>query len=103
MCKHGTDKQIHVIHRNNPNIKDGWHEINVDACIANEIQELNNLGIITLGCCCGHGKFKPQCLVDQSSTKKLEELNYKIREYSPQHSLSGVYEIFLKTGDLVQK
>lgn len=28
----------------------------VDACIADEIQDLNVKGVVTLNCCCDHGK-----------------------------------------------
>ena len=32
------------------------HKIDVDICIADEIERLNNVhGIFTLACCCGHG------------------------------------------------
>lgn len=29
MCKWGTDKLIHVIRRNNPDVPDGWHLVYV--------------------------------------------------------------------------
>ena len=28
----------------------------VDKCLVYEINQLNNMGIKTIGCCCGHGK-----------------------------------------------
>ena len=40
MCKWGTDKEV----------------TKVDACIAPLVQMLNDYGIETIACCCGHGK-----------------------------------------------
>lgn len=51
ICLHGTYKKVTVI-----NIEQNKKEVVVDACIADEIQELNDKGVITLGSCCGHGK-----------------------------------------------
>jgi len=30
----------------------------IDKCMRNRIKKLNEMGIITLGCCCGHKKYK---------------------------------------------
>ena len=65
MCKWGTTKKVHVIRRNNSHVKDGWHEKHVDSCLANLIQEMNNHGILTLGCCCGHSKTKGSLIIDK--------------------------------------
>lgn len=51
MCDSNTCKQVEVI-----NPKQSKKIVMVDACIADEIQELNDKGVLTLGCCCGHGK-----------------------------------------------
>ena len=38
----------------------------VDRCIANIVQELNYiLGLKTLGCCCGHGKYPMTIVVEK--------------------------------------
>lgn len=52
MCKWGTDKEITLCkpHEN------GMKTAKVDNCIAPLIQILNDYGIQTLSCCCGHGK-----------------------------------------------
>lgn len=72
MCRHGTLKTIHVIRRNNDDIPDGWHEIRVDACIADYVQAMNDLGIVTVGCCCGHGERQGEVLIAPESVHDLE-------------------------------
>jgi len=56
MCEWGNYKTVYVIRRNHPDLPDGWYPVAVDACIADYVQEMNDKGIITVGCCCGHGK-----------------------------------------------
>jgi len=53
MCKWGTDKDVFLM-----KVKpfSGRREIKVDACIAPLVQMLNDYGIETVACCCGHGK-----------------------------------------------
>lgn len=41
----------------------------VDACLAPLIQMLNDYGIHTVGCCCGHGKDQGSIIIEQD--KKL--------------------------------
>lgn len=53
MCEWGTDKQIKL---NKPKSVSGKIEISVDTCLAPLVQMLNDYGIETLACCCGHGK-----------------------------------------------
>jgi hypothetical protein len=53
MCKWGTDKIVKLC---KPKEVSGRTEIAVDACLADLIQALNNVGIETVTCCCGHGK-----------------------------------------------
>lgn len=94
MCKWGTTKLIRVIRRNNEYIPDGWHEIGVDACIADYVQTMNNRGIITTGCCCGHGGTAPPVvLIDPSSKELLEafEYNYEIIDWEYQHEDGAPY------------
>lgn len=81
MCEWNTLSPIYVIRRNNELIPDGRHLVYVDSCIANYVQKMNDLGIITVGCCCGHGKSEPQVLVDLESKELLERLNYSFEEY----------------------
>lgn len=81
MCDWGTDTIIHVIRRNNPNVPDGWHPMAVDACIAAYVQTMNNQGVITVGCCCGHGRGQPIVLVDAESVLLLKHLGYEYRAF----------------------
>ena len=63
------------------------HEIEVDECLAKEIEELNNIyGIVTSACCCGHGDEKEafiaiddnmQGLYENVSVVKMHRLGYK--------------------------
>lgn len=77
MCKYGTRKEVYVIRRANPFVKDGWHKIFVDACLAEEIQKLNDNGIITEQCCCGHDKSPKSIWIAKESKERAEELGYK--------------------------
>ncbi len=112
MCKNGTLKDVLVI-----NPSQNRKQVKVDACIAEEVQQLNNEGIVTLGCCCGHGEagkiveiknasgtFKeylqpPSTLLEERSVRKAKTLGYKPFPYfykdgTHQH----VWQMFLKTG-----
>ncbi|HNT30338.1 MAG TPA: hypothetical protein PKL83_05290 [bacterium] len=53
MCEWGTDKIVKLY---KPMPVSGRNEIAVDSCLADLVQALNNAGIETTGCCCGHGK-----------------------------------------------
>ena len=53
MCKWGTDKIVKLY---KPMHNSKRTEIAVDACLADLVQALNDAGIETIGCCCGHGK-----------------------------------------------
>ncbi len=44
------------------NLRNG-DDVSVDLCIAPTIQHLWSLGVVTLGCCCGHGKSDPSVVV----------------------------------------
>lgn len=52
------------------------HDLEIDECIAKEIQELWAQGIHTLGCCCGHGK-KGFIQVERTDFAKMLELGYE--------------------------
>lgn len=87
MCQYGHYRNVYV--------NDKRKEVKVDYCIADKIVFLNEIGVITYGCCCGHGEYHPQCLVDIKSRLKLEEIGYTLREYSSSHTKQGIYEILL--------
>ncbi|WP_137743336.1 hypothetical protein [Robertmurraya siralis] len=116
MCKHGTYKEVSVI---NPN--QNKKVVVVDACIAEEIQLLNNLDIITLGCCCGHGKAgeiteyvnafgkwkehhsPPHALIDSTSVETAKIYGYRpFPYYYADGEHNGVWQMFLKTGCITE-
>lgn len=84
MCKWGTTTMINVIRRNHDDYPDGKHQVGVDACIADYVQAMNDAGIITIGCCCGHGKAQAIVLVAAESAAKLTENGYEFvfKDYS---------------------
>ncbi|SFL39181.1 hypothetical protein SAMN04487943_101316 [Gracilibacillus orientalis] len=112
MCWHGTYKKVKVI---NPDQSE--NVVAVDACIADEIQLLNKNRIITLGCCCGHGKagqiveYKnafgnwktyhspPITLIKEESVEKSKKAGYKPYPYHyVDGKQNGVWQMQLKTG-----
>lgn len=114
MCKHGTHKEVTVINTNQ-----NRQNVVIDACIAGEIEELNQLGVITLGCCCGHGlagqiiewengfgKWKshespPHTLIDEKSVAQAKYLGYSpYPYYYADGENNGVWQMQLKTGCL---
>jgi len=112
MCLYGAYKWVNVINKNQTN-----RRVKVDACIADEIQWLNDSGIITLGCCCGHGeagkeklwenmsgKWKmrsnpPEVLIQKESANKARMVGYRpIPYYYPDGNTKGIMSMVLKTG-----
>lgn len=51
MCLYGNYKEVKVNITSKVN-----NTVLIDACIADEIQHLNLIGVQTLGCCCSHGE-----------------------------------------------
>lgn len=112
MCLHGTYKKVNII-----NPRQGKEQVIVDACIAKEVQLLNDQGIITLGCCCGHGlagqitkwenafgKWKghhelPHVLIDEKSVEDAKKLGYRpFPYYYANGEQNSVWQMYLKTG-----
>ena len=60
------------------NYVDGYKDsILVDRCLANEIEYLWNQGIVTRGCCCGHGRELGFINVSKESVGKMLDLGYQ--------------------------
>lgn len=116
MCLYGTYENVRVI---NPN--QNKRIVVVDACIAGEIQELNDKGIITLSCCCGHGKagqivehingfgkwktneLPPHTLIDEKSVGQVKSLGYRpFPYYYADGEHLGVWQMYLKTGCMTE-
>ncbi|MBQ4899343.1 hypothetical protein KB559_10890 [Paenibacillus sp. Marseille-P2973] len=96
MCKHGTTKPVKL---NTPRMVSGNQVVDVDACIADEIQELNDMGIITIGSCCGHGADGeiPHVLIEEESVTIANRLGYQFEPYlHGKNDYRGVYIVKLK-------
>lgn len=50
--------------------------IEVDDCIADEVEELWNRGIKTTGCCCGHGAALGMIQVREECIPAMEQMGY---------------------------
>lgn len=53
------------------------NDVSVDGCLVGEINHLNNLGITTIGCCCGHGKRQGYIQVTPLHIEKMINLEYE--------------------------
>lgn len=51
--------------------------VTLDRCIAGVIYHLWDVGIPTLGCCCGHGKASPCVIVDEALPLSLCDAAYE--------------------------
>lgn len=59
------------------NCTDGYKEqVTVDSCLKEEILDLWNIGIITTGCCCGHGGIGFIQVIDDC-IDKMKNLEYE--------------------------
>lgn len=54
----------------------------VDACMVDEIKYLWEKGIVTTGCCCGHGIAEPMINVAETEVDKMVKLGYKLMNVS---------------------
>lgn len=50
----------------------------IDACLAEEVQDLWRQGIRTTGCCCGHNKLPPFIGVDFDDVDRMKALGYEV-------------------------
>lgn len=50
----------------------------LDACIAEEVQDLWSLGITTTGCCCGHNKLPAFIGVIDDDIPKMKAMGYEV-------------------------
>ncbi|UXJ67818.1 hypothetical protein [Lysinibacillus fusiformis] len=116
MCLYGVYRWVNIINKNqNKNV------VAVDACIAEEVQILNERGIKTIGCCCGHGRagqiveyqngfgiwkereYPPHVLIAQESINIARQLGYNPYPYfSADGKDNGVSIMPLKSGCLTE-
>ena len=53
-------------------------KICIDKCLKDEVSDLiNNKGVETIGCCCGHGILDAYIQVSDKSVERMIELGYK--------------------------
>lgn len=71
VCKYGTNKDVFLLKEK---LFSGRREIPVDACIAPLVQILNDFGIETITCCCGHGKTVKSSIRISSKNVRLSQL-----------------------------
>jgi len=90
MCKHGRTE---IVELNKPCPSSGRLFVPVDACIAKDIQNINDRGITTVGSCCGHGAYRPYVLIEEESLGIALAAGYEIRTYDYRQ---GVYQILLQ-------
>jgi len=100
----------------------GRNIVPVDSCIASEIQQLNDSGVVTVGCCCGHGSSgriiewdnafghwkgyidPPHVLIEKGSKELVEELGYRpFPYYYADGQKHEVLKAYLKTGCLTEE
>jgi len=58
-------------------VKSDGKIISVDTSIRPEIEVLDENGIRTIGCCCGHGVMQPYIQVAPEYVQKMHELGYE--------------------------
>lgn len=96
MCQHGTERNVKLNHPR----ESGRRIVPVDACIADEVQMLNDMGVITVGSCCGHGKGQPHVLINEYSATLVQKLGYmSIPYFHGPNDYRGIHEVILKQGE----
>lgn len=117
MCLHGVYKRLEI---NNSN--QSKREVVIDACIYDEIKNLNIHAVRTIACCCGHGetgvpqeyengfgKWKetgtpPHALITGESVKKANFLGYRAYPYYyADGEFNNTWIIYLKSGCITRE
>lgn len=63
---------------------------NCDKCLVDEITKLNEMGIKTVGSCCGHGTHSPMINVLPQYEQTMDNIGYKRLPPNP-HGSVGYY------------
>lgn len=71
MCKSGTNEEVTLLKEK---LFSGRRTVPIDACIAHLVQALNDYGIETIACCCGHGKAAKSSIRISSKSIRLLSL-----------------------------
>ena len=70
-----------------------WYPSNenrIDPCLRKTIQFLQSFGFHTLACCCGHGKYKPSIVYQNSKGERFAAI---IPEHLPAYLLQGTIKM----------
>ena len=80
-------------------IGDIRESICVDRCVAEEVQSLWSLGIVTTGCCCGHNKMTDRAFIGVmfEDIERMKEMGYVVQ---PNKSRPGDEDEFVPKTDL---
>lgn len=68
-CKGCTKRNRVLVQLAYPRKYSGRTEILVDGCIAPVVQFLNELGVHTVGSCCGHNRYKPSVIIERNGKR----------------------------------
>jgi len=71
LCKFGTDRLVRLCKAKEIS---GREAVPVDECIAPLVQMLNDYGIETIACCCGHGQASVSSIRIHPKNIKLSPL-----------------------------
>lgn len=65
MCNYGETIELKVLIPANLSCTgvERWSTKPIDSCISDIVQALNNAGIYTASCCCGHGQYDGSILL----------------------------------------
>lgn len=69
----GLKRPAHMADPERPDV------IDIDACLASEITALWREGVVTTGCCCGHGKMKPFIGVAFADIPRMKAWGYVVQ------------------------
>lgn len=69
MCQYGQTKlcRVFINPQDSYTGKGRWTEKLIDACLVNQINQLNASGQLTRSCCCGHGKTEGTIILQDGS------------------------------------
>lgn len=99
MCKWGNDiiLKVPISARSSHTGEFHWDEKPVDSCLADIVQALNNAGIYTDGCCCGHGKYRGSILLQDNRELIIDCRIWNDAEDSWTYKLGAALETGHKT------
>ena len=71
--------------RNSTKAKIGKKKLRVDRCMARLMEKVNSLGLKTVACCCGHGRY-PMTVIYEEGNKQFDlisgvEIKVPVRRY----------------------